>query len=204
MRENLKNARKEKNMTQQAVADYLESNKVSFKMRYGGSLIVCSNGNIYKRYSNGLYGMMKTNLSPSSRYLYVSVIIDGKVKHLLSHRLVAETFLENKDNLPTVNHIDGNRENNSVENLEWCSQADNVCHMVNMHKQRYLTNLKRIRKEIGIPQTKLPRKIGLKIGAYRDIENAVRPPNEEEKEKLEKYFDDSIENLLVKVQEGTI
>jgi len=201
MRENLRNARKEKNMTQKAVADHLREQGISFKMRYDNSLIVCSNGNIYKKCNDGLYRLTQTELNPSSRYLYVSIRVNGKMKNLLAHRIVAETFLENKENLPTVNHIDGNRENNSVENLEWCSQAENVRHMVNMHKQRYLTSLKRIRIEMGVSQTKLPRIIGLKIGEYRDIENAVRPPTEEEKVKIERYFGKGIEELLAKAKE---
>lgn len=49
-----------------------------------------------------------------------------KRKGLLIHRLVAEAFLENENNFDTVNHIDGNKKNNSVENLEWCSQQNNV------------------------------------------------------------------------------
>lgn len=44
------------------------------------------------------------------------------------HRLVAITFLPNPDNLPVVNHIDGNRSHNNIDNLEWMSQQDNVKH----------------------------------------------------------------------------
>ena len=48
----------------------------------------------------------------------------GKIKSV--HRLVAETFLENKNNYPVVNHIDGNKQNNNVNNLEWCTISHNV------------------------------------------------------------------------------
>jgi hypothetical protein len=49
--------------------------------------------------------------------------------HLFTaHRCVAKAFLPNPRQLPTVNHIDGNKENNCVENLEWCSQRDNNLH----------------------------------------------------------------------------
>jgi hypothetical protein len=46
------------------------------------------------------------------------------------HRLVARAFLENKQNLPIVNHIDSNPENNNVNNLEWCTQEHNIRHCV--------------------------------------------------------------------------
>jgi HNH endonuclease. len=44
------------------------------------------------------------------------------------HRLVAECFIDNPDGLPEINHKDGNKLNNSADNLEWCNHSDNLKH----------------------------------------------------------------------------
>ena len=59
-------------------------------------------------------------------YLKVGLSINGKRKFVFVHRLVAEHFIPNPDNLPEVNHIDENKENNIVENLEWCDRKYNI------------------------------------------------------------------------------
>lgn len=62
------------------------------------------------------------------RYRTVSAMVNGKQKHFLVHRLVAEGFIPNPKNLPEINHIDGNPANNRVENLEWCTRGANAQH----------------------------------------------------------------------------
>jgi len=57
---------------------------------------------------------------------YVRVTLYGKTKAL--HRLLAIAFIPNPDNHPVVNHIDGNKTNNNLDNLEWCSISYNQKH----------------------------------------------------------------------------
>lgn len=62
-------------------------------------------------------------------YLIVGLVnSDGQRVNHYVHRLVAEAFLENPNNLPQVNHIDYDRQNNKLNNLEWVSAKDNVQH----------------------------------------------------------------------------
>lgn len=58
-------------------------------------------------------------------YLLVRLYRNDKTKDMTVHRLVAEAFIPNPDNLPQINHKDENKANNSVENLEWCTNAYN-------------------------------------------------------------------------------
>lgn len=61
-------------------------------------------------------------------YFFAALCSEGVQKSFAVHRLVAEAFLENPDNKPQVNHIDGNRKNNNISNLEWVTASENVKH----------------------------------------------------------------------------
>ena len=63
-------------------------------------------------------------------YRRVVLMKDGKPIDALVHRLIAQTFIPNPENKPEINHKDGNKENNSVFNLEWCTQKENVQHAI--------------------------------------------------------------------------
>lgn len=82
------------------------------------------NGNIYNLNTNKkLQGSIGEN-----GYKYYRLSKNGSKKMFYAHRLVAEAFIENPNNLPVVNHIDGNKINNHVSNLEWVSYSENVSH----------------------------------------------------------------------------
>lgn len=61
-------------------------------------------------------------------YQIVSFYINGVEIKKKVHRLVAEAFIKNKKNKPQVNHIDGNKMNNAIDNLEWVTAKENVIH----------------------------------------------------------------------------
>lgn len=65
-------------------------------------------------------------LTPCLKNEYIYYKIGGKSYR--SHRLVAQTYLDNIDNKPIVNHIDGNKQNNMLCNLEWVTQSENMQH----------------------------------------------------------------------------
>lgn len=73
-------------------------------------------------------GLILKTFTVHNRYCIARICINGKYKTSLVHRLVASAFIPNPNNLTTVNHKDGNKHNNNVDNLEWSTQKDNIRH----------------------------------------------------------------------------
>lgn len=69
---------------------------------------------------------------------YVALSKNGKNKNALLYRLMAEAFIPNPNNLPTVNHKDGNPLNDVLENLEWMSNEDNIKHAFNNGLMKFM------------------------------------------------------------------
>ena len=91
-----------------------------------------------ERYTNAKCGFKKLTpgkilkLQPNkgNGYLEINLRISGKVKRLLIHRLVANAFIPNKDCLPCVDHINGDKHDNRVENLRWVSHKQNTMYAI--------------------------------------------------------------------------
>lgn len=71
--------------------------------------------------------VLKQQLLPGG-YMYVKFSMNGKTVSLRVHRVIATSFLPNPDNLPEVNHIDCDRTNNRLDNLEWCTRQENIAY----------------------------------------------------------------------------
>lgn len=108
---------------------------------YEGCYQVSNLGNIksLKRTVNTLFGrpkvqdefiFLKENLKGG--YLGVNLSNNGSVKKMKIHRLVAMAFISNPENKKCVNHIDGNKQNNHIENLEWVTYKENSVHASNI------------------------------------------------------------------------
>lgn len=73
-------------------------------------------------------------------YLYINLCKDGEPKPKSIHRLVAQSFIPNPLNLSEVNHIDEDKTNNNVDNLEWISHQDNIDYSKSKAVNQYFPN----------------------------------------------------------------
>lgn len=78
-------------------------------------------------------------------YYFVSLSRDGFCKHYRLHRLLAINFIPNPENLPCVNHIDMNRLNNSLDNLEWCTHLHNMSEAFRLKGHEWISKRPKVR-----------------------------------------------------------
>lgn len=81
-------------------------------------------------------------------YLMYTLANHGKINYVTAHRIIASTFLNKNNNKTQVNHKDGNKYNNRIDNLEWCTPSENVKHAFD--------NGLKIAKVVGMPKEKNP------------------------------------------------
>lgn len=65
-------------------------------------------------------------------YYACSLCQSGKVKRMMVHRIICESFIENAENKETVNHKDGDKLNNNINNLEWATRKENIHHAIKL------------------------------------------------------------------------
>ena len=111
--------------------------------------------------------VLKPHYLPNG-YLSVGLWKDGKKKDFYIHRLVASAFIPNDSDLPEVNHLDENKHNNYVQNLEWCTRIQNANH--GTHNARMAATK---RNQGGIRISQYSRN-GKFIMVYKSIRDASR------------------------------
>lgn len=113
------------------------------------------------------YGKEKILKQKLKIYYYVHLSSNGKSKYYAVHRLVATAFLPNPNNYSCVNHKDENKQNNKVDNLEWCTQEYNI---------NYGTRNEKASKALSKPIVQID-KSGLIIGVYDSTRQIERELN---------------------------
>lgn len=142
---------------------------------YNGDYLITNNGKIYSNISNIYRVLMKDKDG------YMRICLRGK--NFRINRLVAEYFIYNPNNKKEVNHINGNKEDNRVENLEWVSSSENTLHaydngLMNKkgenHHHAKLTNedvleIRKLCKNNDLTQTKIAKIYNIDPSHVSDI-----------------------------------
>lgn len=105
----------------------MENNELKNVVCYGEKMddyLINTKGEIFNVNGKSIKGRV------NKKYKYVTLKVDDKPKAVAIHRLVAETFLPNKEEGLQVYHKDGDRLNNDASNLEWCTKKENINRMI--------------------------------------------------------------------------
>ncbi len=97
---------------------------------YEGLYLVSDSGTVKRapgiiQAKNRMLSIPGGNLKPLDNgkgYFRVKLTKENSERRIMLHRIIADAFIPNPKNLPFINHKDGNKKNNSIDNLEWCSR----------------------------------------------------------------------------------
>ena len=118
----------------------------------------------------------KTYQNPVTKYLNVTFSTKGErtTRTFAAHRIIAEVFIPNPDNLPQVNHINKDRTDNRVENLEWISVRDN-CHGTRLiatnvitGEERYFSSINFACQNLGMTSYRIDSILAGELAQFKD------------------------------------
>lgn len=148
---------------------------------YEGLYMISNLGRVKSNHGKGRILKPRQSKSPGIEGMYQRVMLfkDGVKHNKRIHRLVAEAFIPNPDNKPYVDHIDTNPSNNTVTNLRWCTNQENV--MNDTTRKRHEKHIKYWYKDRSARQVAIENGIPTNVYEYRiklgwDIERVVTTP----------------------------
>lgn len=131
---------------------------------------VSKDGRVYSEWRKKLL-----NYKPRGGYIKITLCGNNKKLNTGVHRLVAEAYIPNPDKLPLVNHIDGNKSNNKVENLEWTTYKGNTQHA---YDNNLVSRKRRSNHNLNVQKPNARKvgkyKDGVLLQEYKSIASAAR------------------------------
>lgn len=137
---------------------------------------------------NSKTGKLLSHYTDKDGYLHTTIMFHGKLRHKGVHRYVATAFIENPENKPQVNHINGNKKDNFYLNLEWMTGSENVKHAfkaglkhsslgsdnsLSCYTDKQIHDVCRY-LQLGMKQTKIANKTGVNYKYISDIKYGRR------------------------------